>query len=148
MLEKQPLAPLAHTPDCLMSALHAPDRPTVIVADDDADMRAYIVHALRTQMVAHEADDGDEALRLVRALAPDLVIADLHMPGLNSLPRSSGGLALCRALKCDVATAAIPILLISGQRRAPPPEADGFLTKPFNAAGLRAHVERLFALPL
>ncbi len=111
----------------------------VLVADDDADMRAYIGHALRRQAVVHEAADGEEALRLARSLVPDLVVADVHMPGLD-------GLALCRALKADAATAAIPFLLVSGETRALPPCADGFLMKPFNAAGLRACVGRLLPL--
>ena len=124
-----------------MSALRSRTRLLIVVADDDADMRAYIGHALRRQADVHEASSGDEALRLVHALAPDLVIADVHMPGLD-------GLALGRALKADAATATIPFLLVSGETRAPPADcADGFLAKPFNAAGLRAHVERLLARP-
>ncbi len=123
----------------LRAALH------VLVADDDADMRLYLTGCLRgfglPALTVTEAADGREALLLAHALAFDLIISDLVMPGLD-------GLALCRALRADAATVAIPFLLVSGETWAPPPCADGFLEKPFNAAGLRAHVERLLALPL
>ena len=110
--------------------------PTVVVADDDADMRAYIRHALREMADVHEAVDGVEALRLARALAPRLVVADVRMPGLD-------GHALCAALRADASTAAVRVLLVSGETPPQRSAADGFLAKPFNAAGLRAHVGRL-----
>lgn len=117
---------------------------TVLVADDDADMRLYLAGCLRgfglAGLTISEAANGREALLLARTLAFDLIISDVVMPGLD-------GLGLCRALKADPATAAIPLLLVSGETRAPPPCADAFLEKPFNAAGLRAHLERLLARP-
>jgi two-component system chemotaxis response regulator CheY len=116
----------------------------ILVADDDADMRLYLTACLRgfglVALTVTEAADGREALILARSLSFDLIISDVVMPGLD-------GLAFCRALKADAATAAIPFLLVSGEARAPPPCADGFLAKPFNATGLRAHVERLLARP-
>jgi CheY-like chemotaxis protein len=117
---------------------------SVLVADDDADMRLYLTGCLQgfvAVLTVTEATNGREALVLARTLALDLIISDLVMPGLD-------GLALCHALKADAATTAIPILLVSGETRAPPDCADGFLEKPFNAAGLRAHVERLLARPV
>ena len=115
----------------------------ILVADDDADMRLYLTGCLRGfglgALTITEAVNGREALLLARTLAPALIICDLIMPGLD-------GLALCRALKADAAMAGIPFLLVSGETRAPPADcADGFLEKPFNAAGLRAHVDRLLA---
>jgi CheY-like chemotaxis protein len=115
----------------------------ILIVDDDADMRLYLTGCLRSfgpaDLAITEATNGREALLLAHALRPHLVISDMVMPGLD-------GLALCLALKADAVTAAIPFLLVSGETRAPPPCADGFLQKPFNAAGLRTHVERLLAL--
>ena len=126
----------------LSTTMPAPSRPTLVVADDDADMREYIRHALHAIAHVHVAADGTEALRLARALVPRLVVADVRMPGLD-------GFALCAALRADAATAGVRVLLVSGE----PPGlversgfdgcADGFLAKPFNAAGLRAHVAHL-----
>ena len=115
----------------------------ILVADADADMRLYLRSCLRTRSPSgyssvrvHEATDGRETLHLARALLPDLVISDLVMPGLE-------GEAFCNALRGDVETAAIPILIISGETRAPPRYANGFLQKPFNATRLFAEVVRL-----
>lgn len=108
----------------------------IIVADDDAEMRAYIAHTLRKRATALEAASGNEVLRLAQSFTPDLIIADIKMPGLD-------GLSLCRALRENPQTRAIPVLLVSGELRATPGCADAFLVKPFNAAGLRAHVDLL-----
>lgn len=118
------------------------DRPLVLVADGDPDLRAYIRDALaRGGADSAEAANGPEALVLTRALRPDLVVSDARMPGL-------GGVALCRALRDDRLTRSVLVLLVSGGTRAPPPCADGFLAKPFNASVLRAEVERLLARPI
>ena len=117
-----------------------PETIQVLIVDDDADMRLYLTGCLHgfdlAGLVITEAADGREALRLARALVPAFIISDLLMPGLD-------GVAFCQALRADPRTAAIPFLLISGVTRAPPPCADAFLEKPFDAAGLRVHVERL-----
>jgi len=117
----------------------------ILVADDDADMRLYLTGCLRgfgwAALTVTEAGNGRDALLLARTLAFDLIISDLVMPGLD-------GLALCRALRADAATGAIPFLLVSGEMRGLPDCVDGFIEKPFNAAGLRVHVERLLARPV
>ena len=110
--------------------------PRVLIADDDREMRAYIRHGLRGTALVTEAADGAEALILARLSTPDLVIADVRMPGLD-------GHALCAALHADAATAGVPVLIVSGEPDDQGGCADGFLTKPFNAAGLRAAVARL-----
>lgn len=113
---------------------------TVLVADDDADMRLYLRGCLGRLGAARvlEATDGHEALRL--APLADLVISDVLMPGLD-------GQALCRALHANPATAATPVLLVSGVTAPADVLPVGFLAKPFNAADLRRAVERLL-LPL
>ena len=113
--------------------------PTILVADDDPEMRAYIRHGLRGAHVV-EAADGDEALALALSgtpgRVPDLVIADVRMPGLD-------GHALCTALHADAGTRHVPVLIVSGEPRQAAACADGFLAKPFNAARLRDAVARL-----
>ncbi len=126
----------------------APGRPlddlTVLVADDDQDMRLYLkscLHGLGATRVIETAD-GSNALRVARAEAIDLVVSDLLMPGMN-------GISLCAALKDDTRTRDVPVLIISGEHDGIPKgvPADGFLSKPFNAAGLRTMVELLLARP-
>ncbi|HMB91154.1 MAG TPA: response regulator [Rhodothermales bacterium] len=114
----------------------------VLIVDDDADMRLYLrscIEALRHTQVL-EAEDGLEALHLLRKVPVDLVISDVVMPRLD-------GVALCRALKANADFAAIPFVLISGEETEAPLEADAFLAKPFNAALLQACLGPLLNRP-
>ncbi|PPK68568.1 SpoIIE family protein phosphatase [Actinokineospora auranticolor] len=116
----------------------APEPATVLVADDNADMREYLVRLLAgAGYETRTAVDGERALAAIRATPPDLVVSDVMMPGLD-------GLTLVAALRGDPRTAAVPVLLLSaraGQEasieglRA---GADDYLVKPFAAAELLA----------
>lgn len=102
----------------------------VLVVDDQADERA-----IQGAMLGHlgyaveEAANGEEGLRLAQAQAPDLVLLDIAMPRLD-------GLAVCRALRADPRTAAVPVLLFTasvvGDLEAIAREAgaNGILAKP------------------
>ncbi|MFK0194887.1 SpoIIE family protein phosphatase [Kitasatospora sp. NPDC090308] len=112
----------------------------VLVADDNADMREYLARLLRgAGYRVDEVQDGWQALGAVRADAPDLVISDVMMPGLD-------GLALVSALRTDPRTASVPVLLLSaraGQEASIEglqAGADDYLVKPFAAAELLARV--------
>ncbi|WNB77471.1 ATP-binding protein [Methylomonas koyamae] len=112
----------------------------IVVADDNADMRGYVARLLRKQGYAVTAvRDGLAALAVVRQRRPDLVLTDIMMPGLD-------GIGLLSALREDRDTSTIPVILLSA--RAGEEEriqglrhnADGYLTKPFGARDLLAHV--------
>ncbi|BBY78440.1 histidine kinase [Mycolicibacterium parafortuitum] len=122
------------------SATGATTAARVLVADDNADMREYLTRLLRSDGYQVEAVvDGRQALESIRADAPDIVISDVMMPGLD-------GLELVAELRADRRTAAVPVLLlsaragqeasISGLRAG----ADDYLVKPFAAAELLARV--------
>ena len=107
---------------------------TVLIADDDTDMRLYLRSCLRGMGSrigsVLEAADGLEALAIVQSGSIDIVICDVIMPGL-------GGHGLRRAIRDDPELRNLPVLLISGEPRgAPTGPADGFLAKPFNAGQL------------
>ncbi|GAB3163528.1 SpoIIE family protein phosphatase [Microbispora hainanensis] len=112
----------------------------VLVADDNADMRGYLVRLLKgAGYLVSTAGDGMEALDAVRADAPDLVISDVMMPRID-------GLSLVAALRSDPRTAAVPVVLLSaraGQEASIEglqAGADDYLVKPFAAAELLARV--------
>lgn len=113
---------------------------TVLLVDDDADMRLYLRSCLRSlaspfeQVI--EAADGLEALRLVRSGAVHLVISDVGLPGLD-------GRRLSRAIRDDAALGHVSVLLISGDGVMGESAADGFLTKPFNSLQLLAVLDGL-----
>jgi DNA-binding response OmpR family regulator len=118
---------------------------TVVIADDDADIRALVkISAVRAGLnVVAESVDGDEALAAIRLLVPDLAILDVSMPGLT-------GLEICRVVRADSALDGVQILLVSaaadetsiaaGMRAG----AADYLSKPFSprelASRLSAHV--------
>lgn len=119
--------------------------PTILVVDDDPDMRLYLRGCLRGLGEAVgpviDAADGVEALLRVRGGGVGLVISDVVLPRMD-------GLGLRREIRGDPVHAHLPVLLISGEQggAAPAGLEDAFLAKPFNARELLAAVRRLLNL--
>ena len=111
----------------------------VLLADDNADMREYLQRLLRPGYEVTTVTDGQAALEAARANPPDIIISDVMMPRI-------GGLQLVAALRADLRTADVPVLLLSaraGQEAAIEgleAGADDYLVKPFSAAELLARV--------
>ncbi len=120
------------------------DRTTVLVVDDNADVRAWIRSILATTYRVLEAPDGARALALARVALPDLIVADVMMPELD-------GLGLARALRADEATDAIGIVLLTARAASAAQVegyeagADAYLVKPFEPSVLEACVAGLLA---
>ncbi|MFD9700964.1 SpoIIE family protein phosphatase [Lentzea sp. NPDC059081] len=119
----------------------APEVPaTVLVADDNADMREYLTRLLvRAGYEVRTVTDGIAALETARTDPPDLVVSDVMMPRMD-------GLSLVTALRADPRTMSVPVLLLSaraGQEASGEglrAGADDYLVKPFAAADLLARV--------
>lgn len=140
-----PAPPIAMSPaDAIPAAVGDEDVTTVLVIEDNAEVRAYIRKHLSPAYRVLEAVDGEEGLAMTRQFLPDLVLSDVMMPGLD-------GHALCRAIKTDPETDFIPIILLTA--RAAPEDrlaglhehADDYMTKPFDVKELLARVENLIA---
>lgn len=113
----------------------------ILVVEDEPDMRFVIRHYL--EKAGHEvveAGNGDVALRSVRAAAPDLIVTDIMMPLM-------GGLELIGHLRSDPATAAIPILVVSGDSELAG-AADAALAKPFQPEDLVRLANALLKTPV
>ncbi|MBA2556598.1 MAG: response regulator, partial [Chloroflexi bacterium] len=120
------------------------DRTTVLVVDDNADIRAYVRVVLTPGFRVVEAADGEEGLERAREALPDLVLADVMMPRLD-------GIGLARALRGDPATDCIPVILLTARAEAGHEVeghgagADDYITKPFDSSVLEARVANLIA---
>jgi signal transduction histidine kinase/ligand-binding sensor domain-containing protein/CheY-like chemotaxis protein/AraC-like DNA-binding protein len=121
------------------------DVTTVLVVEDNTELRAFIRMHLTSRFQVVEAVDGVQGLELARRLLPDLVLSDIMMPGLD-------GYALCRALKEDPETDFIPVILLTARAAAEDrlaglrEAADAYLTKPFQVEELTTQIDNLIAL--
>src|SRR5215813_13721162 len=120
---------------------------TLLVADDSLTIRKVIGMVLALEdFQLTSVDNGIDAIARAREMNPDLVLADVLMPGRS-------GYEVCEALKSDPSTAHVPVLLLSGnfepfdEGRARAARADGHLTKPFESQALLDKVRALLGLP-
>jgi PAS domain S-box-containing protein len=113
--------------------------PTVLVVDDNSDMRDYIRAILEADYQVAEATDGAAALRLLPDIRPDLILTDVMMPELD-------GFGLVAALRADSAAAHLPVIMLSARAgdeatvEGLDAGADDYLIKPFSPRELRARV--------
>ena len=120
------------------------DRTTVLVVDDNSEMRAYVRRHLEPEYRVIEAADGSEGLERARQLTPDLVVSDVMMPGLD-------GNALFRSLRDDPELELVPVVLLTAKAshesriQGLRDGVDDYLVKPFDARELRARVDNLIA---
>lgn len=118
------------------------NRPTVLVIDDNTDIRQYERTLLQDEYVVLEAADGKEGLAVALKEVPDLVICDVMMPVMD-------GLELTEQLKTNTATSHIPVIMLTAknleEHRAEGYEhgADSYITKPFHSKVLLARIENL-----
>jgi signal transduction histidine kinase len=113
--------------------------PRILVAEDEVDLRGFIVGVLKESYTVDAAADGTEALELLKQHRPDLVLTDVMMPGTS-------GLDLCRAIKQDPSLRHIPVILLTarGENEAAlegyEAGADDFVSKPFHTKVLQARI--------
>jgi signal transduction histidine kinase/ligand-binding sensor domain-containing protein/AraC-like DNA-binding protein/ActR/RegA family two-component response regulator len=121
---------------------HTEDRTTVLLVDDNPDVRSYVRSVLTDRFHVLEAGDGKAGLALAREDLPDLIVADVMMPELD-------GLGLAQALKSDPMTDAIPVILLTARAESADQiagleaGADAYLVKPFDPGVLTACVTNL-----
>ena len=115
------------------------ERPRVVVADDNADMRQYVVRLLAEHFRTQAVPDGEAALAVARDQPPDLILTDVMMPRLD-------GFGLLRELRADPRTSDVPVIMLSARAgeesrvEGIEARADDYLVKPFSARELLARV--------
>ncbi len=122
--------------------IDTPDRPRVLLVEDQAPLRTYLRGAFDGRYDVVEAGDGREGLQLALTLLPDVIISDVMMPLMD-------GVQMAQALRADSATRCIPLIFLTAvdgehaQIAGLLAGGDHYLTKPFSAQVVRAHVDAL-----
>ena len=115
---------------------------TVLIVDDNADIRVYLRSILQDKYQINEAADGQQGLALANEIVPDLIVSDVMMPVMN-------GLEFCQRIKNGTATSHIPVILLTAralshhQIEGYESGADAYITKPFSAEVLMARIGNL-----
>jgi DNA-binding response OmpR family regulator len=116
---------------------------TVLVVEDDPDMRGYLAKELSEEYNVLVAANGEDALQLVESQRIDLVVSDIMMPGID-------GVALCNRIKSTTEYCHIPVILLTAavgmETRIETLQAgaDGYIEKPFAIELLKANIANLF----
>ncbi|HWE43890.1 MAG TPA: response regulator, partial [Gemmatimonadaceae bacterium] len=120
-------------------------QPRVLVVDDSATQAASLAMLLEENGIAARiARNGEQALEMVRAEIPDLVLSDVVMPGID-------GYEVCRRIKVDLGLGRVPVVLLTSLTdqmaivRALACGADHYVTKPFDPERLVARVRQVLA---
>ena len=121
------------------------DRPMILIVEDNNDLRGFLKSQLRNYYKVMEAENGREGFEMAKKTLPDLILSDIMMPEMD-------GIELLQALKSDVVTSHIPLVLLTAKSSVDNQleglnyGADQYITKPFNTEILLAKVKNLITL--
>ena len=140
--ESSVTAELADVESTIIETTPDDNTPTVLIIDDNADIRTLVSGLLCDKYAVVQASNGMQGIRLASKHTPDLVICDVMMPEMD-------GMETCRRLKAEITTSHIPVLMLTAcsmdeQRiEGYACGADAYLSKPFNSRVLLARCEAL-----
>lgn len=116
--------------------------PSLLIVEDNADVRKYISMILENQYSIIEAEDGEEGLNKSFECIPNIIITDIMMPKMD-------GFEFCRKLKSDSRTSHIPVIMLTAKATTADKinglnlGADDYILKPFEAEELKARLNNL-----
>jgi signal transduction histidine kinase len=117
-----------------------PTAPLALVVEDNPELRVFIANVLAVRYRVRAVADGAQALASLAHVGPDVVVSDVAMPGMD-------GYALCRRLRADPRTSAVPVLLVTARTEEGSvlegfeAGANDYVLKPFHGRELLARVD-------
>jgi len=140
--EVPPAGTLSKKSGPIQGAAPTSGKPIVLVVEDNADLRQHIREHFEKEYAVQEAPDGKTGFDRAVEIVPDMVISDVMMPEMD-------GMRLCRALKQDIRTSHVPVILLTARAgidsklEGLETGADDYVEKPFDAKELLARVRNL-----
>lgn len=141
-IEKESLKPISNHLDDEVNPHEMEESPLVLIAEDDEDLRKYLIMQLSTNYKIMEAANGNVALELALEHVPDIIISDVMMPDMN-------GLEFCDRVKTDPKLAHIPFVMLTAKvldehiKEGYSVLADDYILKPFSTAILKAKIQSI-----
>ncbi|WP_417199732.1 two-component regulator propeller domain-containing protein [Bizionia sp.] len=139
---------VSHEPENFNSDLNASiaefktDKPSLLIVEDELDIRSFIVSVFANNYQIIEASNGKIGIEKARKHLPDLIISDIMMP-------EQDGITLCHDIKTNALTSHIPVILLTAkvgdanEIEGIKTGADAYVTKPFSSEKLKIRVEKL-----
>lgn len=118
------------------------DRPTVLIAEDNKQLRIFIKNLLSKNYNILEAKNGEVAFSIAKSKSPNLIISDVVMPKMD-------GVELCKSIKEELSTSHIPFILLTSKTSLAhkltglEQGADAYLNKPFDINELKITINNL-----
>ena len=139
-----PVLPAPNVPAKTTATIDNPNLRRILVVEDNDELRSYLVSSLSSMYHVQACGNGREALIIAKEFWPDLILSDIMMPEMR-------GDELCVAIKNDIETSHIPVLLLTalGDENnildGMSIGADAYIVKPFNVRILKASIANLLA---
>ncbi|HJT73752.1 MAG TPA: two-component regulator propeller domain-containing protein [Chitinophaga sp.] len=138
-LQELPEETVPEKPETDLAAL-VTEKKTILIIDDDTELRNYVSQLFADGFTVLEADSGEVGLQAAKDYLPDVIISDITMQGMN-------GIEVCRSIKGNAALSHIPVILLTAttasetQLLGIESGADDYITKPFEKELLKARVQ-------
>jgi signal transduction histidine kinase/DNA-binding NarL/FixJ family response regulator len=126
----------------MLSSFEENHKKNVLVVEDDQSIRFVLRDILSEHYVVYEAGNGNEALKVIKRMIPDIIVSDIMMPDMD-------GLELCNIIKTTPETCHIPFVLLTAKSSVEQKiegyevGADAYIPKPFHADHLMVRIKRL-----
>ena len=128
--------------DAVIEQLLEKNKKTILVVEDEAEIRFLFREILGDEYIIYEAENGVHAIELINSMMPDLVVSDVMMPRMD-------GLELCHKLKNTPAFCHIPFIILSARgsedhhMQGYEAGADAYIAKPFHTTHLQLRIRKL-----